>query len=221
MAQLLLPSVGTVPSLDEMSIRADYEALLDRCARLMAYAQSSPQHVFWPIVERQDRLAEDDLIAFALRARRFISATSLISLAYNVLVPMGPLREGEFQHMWRVITTIVHYTDLTIFRSIDQFRIIYKALRGTLTFHDVLRNRSSNPIAPIIFVSSDQHVLAFDASVLLHIFNEKILRPAVASCRERGVELTDIERNVLRSAESFQELQEYDLSWVLGGVTDA
>lgn len=204
-----------------MSIRADYEALLDRCARLMAYAQSSPQHVFWPVVERQDRLAEDDLIAFALRARRFISATSLIPLAYNVLVPIGPLRAGEFQHMWRVITTIVHYTDLTIFRSLDQFGIIYKALGGTLTFYDVLRDRSCNPIGPIIFVSSDQHVLAFDASVLLHTFNEKILRPAVTSCRERGVELTNIEKNVVRAAESFKSLKESDLSWVLGGITDA
>jgi hypothetical protein len=134
---------------------------------------------------------------------------------------MGPLKGGEFQHMWRVITTIVHYTDLSIFRSVDQFRIIYKALRGTLSFKDLLRDRSSDPIGPIIFVSSDQHVSAFDASVLLHIFNDKILRPAVNSCRERGVELTDIERNVVQAAESFKDLQEHDLSWVLGGVTDA
>ena len=61
MAQLLLPSLEAVPPLDEMSVRADYEALLDRCARLMAYAQSSPRHVFWPVIDRQNRLAEDDL----------------------------------------------------------------------------------------------------------------------------------------------------------------
>lgn len=200
-----------------MDVRADYEALLDSCARLMA--QSSPQHIFGPVVDRQDRLAEDDLITFALRARRFISATSLVSLAHNVLVPIGPLRTGRFQHMWRIITTIVHYTGLSIHRSIHDFRFLDKAIRGRLTLRDTFRDPSSQPVGPIIFVTSDQHFLAFDVSALLRIFNEKILCPAVASCRERGIELTDVRRH-LDLAQECLRFQE-DLSWALNDATDA
>jgi hypothetical protein len=196
MVQLLLPCLKAVAPLDEMDVRADYEALLNSCARLMAYVQSSPQHVFWPVVDRQDRLAEDDLITFALRARRFISATSLVSLAHNVLVPIGPLKVGRFQDMWRIITTIIHYTDLTIFRTTHDFLLSNKLLRGRITWRDAIRDASAKPVGPIIFVISDQHVLCLDALALLRIFNEKILCPAVASCRDRGVELTDIEQHV-------------------------
>jgi len=190
MAQLLLPALDALAPLDEMSIRDDYGALLDRCARLMAYAQSSP-HGFWPVVERQDRLAEDDLVTFALRARRFISATSLIPLAYNVLVPMGPLGRGEFQHMWRIITTIVHYTDLVIIRNAKHFEVAYRTLRERRTFSDFRWNTMIVPLRPIIFVCSDQHALSFDALLLLYMFLNKILHPAVISCQSRGVELAD------------------------------
>jgi hypothetical protein len=196
MVQLLLPGFKPEEPLDEMDVRADYEALLNSCARLTAYVQSSPQHVFWPVVDRQSRLAEDDLITFALRARRFISATSLVSLAHNVLVPIAPLKVGRFQHMWRIITTIIHYTDLTIFRTTHDFWLADKVLKGRMTWRDAIRNASAKPVGPIIFVTSDQHVLCLDASALLRIFNEKILCPAVASCRERGVELTNIEQHV-------------------------
>lgn len=193
MAQLLLPCLEAVEPLDEMSVRADYEALLDRCARLMAYAQSSPQHVFWPVVERQDRLAEDDLVTFALRARRFIATTSLISLAHNVLVPIGSATRGEFQHMWRIITTIVHYVDMTIHRSIHSLRAVDRLVRGRLTFDDVVRDTSSKPIGSFICLSSDQNALVLDASIFLCIFTDRILYPAVTSCRERGVELTGLQ----------------------------
>jgi hypothetical protein len=195
MVQLLLPGFKAEEPLDEMDVSADYEALLNSCARLTAYVQSSAQHVFWPVVERQNRLAEDDLITFALRARRFISATSLVPLAYNVLVPMGPMKLGRFQHMWRIITTIIHYTDLTIFRTAHDFWLTDKVLKGRMTWRDAIRNASDKPLGPIIFVTSDQHVSTLDAPVLLRIFNEKILCPAVASCRERGVELTDIDQH--------------------------
>jgi hypothetical protein len=184
-----------VEPLDEKDVRADYEALLNGCARLTAYVQSSPQHVFWPVVDWQNRLAEDDLITFALRARRFISATSLVSLAHNVLVPIAPLKLGPFQHMWRFITTIIHYTDLTIFRTTHDVWLTDKVLKGRMTWRDAIRNASDKPVGPIIFVTSDQHVLCLDALALLRFFNEKILCSAVVSCRERGVELTDIEQH--------------------------
>ena len=65
MEQLWLHNMGDIPFKDAAAIRSDYEILLSSCARLMAYAQSSPENVYALVRQRQDRLAEDDTVLFA------------------------------------------------------------------------------------------------------------------------------------------------------------
>jgi hypothetical protein len=175
---------------DAAAIRSIYEPLLDRCARLTAYAQPSERYVHWPVFERQERLATDDLIVFSLYARRFFHATSLVTLAHNVVIPLGLVRfSGQETSMWRVINTIIHNDEVFIFRDLSGIRSFYNALRDRIHYRDFLIDQNARLMSPQVFVSSDHFIFAFDLAVLLGIFNERILRTADDVCSTRGIEL--------------------------------
>lgn len=196
MHQLVLPGVPDVAPLDERDIRADYEALLDRCARLMAYAQSSPRHIPWPVVHRQNRLAEDDLIIFALRARRFINATSLVGLAHNVVVPVGPVAPNEYHSIWRVINTLIHYTDIALVRTSQFIENVFLGLQGKLRLEDLIIDPDSRAISPLVWLSSEHEPsVDFGLLALLQIFCGRILLPAIVICRDRGIELASVNQD--------------------------
>jgi hypothetical protein len=56
-------------------IRHAYEEVLTACARLVAFSTGSPPVGDGPIGERQEILAVEDLIKFAIHARRLIEST--------------------------------------------------------------------------------------------------------------------------------------------------
>lgn len=208
MEQLALFGLGEVKFLDEYSIRADYESLLDRFARLTSYVRSSPKNLFWPIIDRQNELAEDDLVIFALRSRRFISATSLQKLARNIPVPLGPIalgwdykKWGE-RNLWEVMNVIIHHEEITILRSKKEFDAVGKVCKRIVDIKDLI-NDYSNPTRPFIMVESDHDRFGFDLCILINIFQNRFLRSAINSCDKRGIELTEFKSMTRKLIEAF------------------
>ncbi len=184
---------------DEPTIKADYEALLNASARLFAYAQSSPKDVYYEISERQDSLAYDDLVLFALRARRFIEATSFRTRAHEVNVPVGrranestqSQREPETENFWRLITVIIHHVTLKILRDLAVHERDVAMLEGGLDAV-IPKIEDCKPIRPIVIVKSDHDSCAFDLRIFLDVFSKKIFEPAVDHCANHNIYLESL-----------------------------
>lgn len=74
-----LADVGDWPRVEIGShsvIRHAYESVLIACARLASFASGGPTTTNGPISEQQEILAADDLVSFAIHARRLIQNTS-------------------------------------------------------------------------------------------------------------------------------------------------
>jgi hypothetical protein len=72
-----------------------YEEVLTACARLVSFSTGSPPVIDGPIAERQETLAVEDLITFAIHARRLIESTGQTIRFKNteILFP-GPALPG-------------------------------------------------------------------------------------------------------------------------------
>jgi hypothetical protein len=81
-------------------IRHAYEEVLTACARLISFSTAGPSIEDGPINERQELLAVEDLISFAIHARRLIENTGQKSRfsKVEIVFPSRPmLSSGQSQ----------------------------------------------------------------------------------------------------------------------------
>jgi hypothetical protein len=99
------------------TIRHAYEEVLTACARLVSFSTGSPPATDGPISERQEILAVEDLINFAIHARRLIEGTGQTTRfkKTEILFPEAP--KHPHIRIWKVINVIVHHQAIIIMRS--------------------------------------------------------------------------------------------------------
>ena len=95
-------------------IRHAYTSALDAAARLHSFATGTAPGFFDAIYSRQEVLAVDDLISFAIHSRRLIELTVGKEMANRHPVPLVGGDLGAQAPLWRIINIIVHHRTLSV-----------------------------------------------------------------------------------------------------------
>jgi hypothetical protein len=100
-------------------IRHAYENVLTACARLAAFATCDPAtYGLGLIYERQEILAVDDLVTFAISARRLIENTMTPKEFLSIEIFAASKDTDVIRRpVVRIINIIVHHKDIYISRS--------------------------------------------------------------------------------------------------------
>ena len=187
-------------SRNKIAIRHGYENTLTACARLAAFATCRPtESIDRLISDRQTMLAVNDLVAFAINARRLMDSVDMLAEFVNVMVPVvtrdEPLADNDLVvtslAITRIINIIVHHRELEIVR----FKSELITWGEDMTVVDVYKRHveAGNAFfSPMMSVQSDRGGrVILKLSSLVEIFERDVLLPIVDNCSEDGLYLSD------------------------------
>jgi hypothetical protein len=178
-------------------IRHAYEEVLTACARLISFSTGGPSIGEGPIDERQELLAMEDLISFAIHGRRLIETTGQQSRfnKIEIVFPSRPIvlpRGSKLQkvRIWKVITRIIHNQNIKIIRD----TWAREALNRT-TMEAMISNISNIPdyFPPMVITTSKEGTIVFPVRELIETFQDKILSPIIDLCSEHHLFLDDLD----------------------------
>ena len=163
-------------------IRHAYENVLDSCARLACFATALPMKTDGPINERQEILAADDLVVFAINARRLIDNTASLVRFRSVAIGVG---KPGIVSLRRVINILIHHKGMRIMRS------RYELNPNPLEV--VARSEWKHEyFPPPVAVTSDKNeTISFGIKELIETFQSKVLTPILDLCAEQRLYLND------------------------------
>jgi hypothetical protein len=106
-------------------IRHAYEEALTACARLISFSSGGPSIGDGPVTDRQEILAMEDLISFAIHARRLIETTgqksrfNKIEIVFSTRPIAFPDPQPKLQkiRIWKAITRVIHNQNVEIIRD--------------------------------------------------------------------------------------------------------
>lgn len=169
-------------------IRHAYDQVLSACARLASFASGSPTTTSGPIDERQEALAVDDLVDFAIHARRLIENTAKRQRFGQVVIRSRSKSGPSELRLLAIVNTLIHHQDIEIVRTewkAERLAGVRRSIDDFLT----LPNRS---FPPLVSVKSDQgKFIMFDLRELVETFQQQVLEPIVDLCNEHGFLLDD------------------------------
>lgn len=177
---------------EEKLIKFSYEGCLEQTARLQAYAASKPLLNADIVNEKQDLLVINDIVVFALHARRLIDS-SRYNLANSISIPT----KKESLSVRRILGYIIHNTKIEVFRTKFHMKLDDAFIKHGTTdeiidymLDDLKKNPYKSSIPPIIILRSDKsEIIEFKLEDLVRTFAEKILTKIVQSCEEYGLYL--------------------------------
>ncbi|MBI3452886.1 MAG: hypothetical protein HY057_08715 [Rhodospirillales bacterium] len=203
-AQEHLPGVDDWPAIKitrraRRIVRHAYEEVITSCARLAAFAAARPAEGSSLINERQRDLAVEDLIAFAIHARRFIENTTGMNRFRSVEVRILNKNKSQqnLMSVTRIINILIHHQDISIVRTMLE---IFVLAGHKLSIRDIVDHQSHGGISPIVYVSSKREPpVVFTVNELIGMFQDKILTPIIDLCDEHGFYLSwdDLNESVL------------------------
>jgi hypothetical protein len=171
------------------SIRNSYANALTAAARLFSFATGAAPTTDGPVADQQEALAADDLVAFAIHARRLIDNTISLKRANKVQLRclQSGEKEREYTPITRVINVIIHHSELRVFRSQIHLRIY----SGQASIEDLMRS-DDKTIDPICIATSDKEkLLIFEIRELVETFQKGILGPVIDLCGEHHLWLDE------------------------------
>jgi hypothetical protein len=183
---------------DKAHITQLFYYTVDKAARVTCFARTAYPYWTTDIGVRIDALARDDLINFAISARRLLEAANFVTRARNIsLSLLLPAQNGKKIYysrvgttsMWRMLNLLIHSKSLETFRSESQLRIFS---RVSVPFEDsyyrIISGRTdSHP--PIVLVVPDKGKEKwFDLAELLEVF-EHCLSEIVSHCADHDIYL--------------------------------
>jgi len=183
-----------IPSGIRTSIKHAYSEAITRAARLAAFAYC-PLLLDWGEVEtRQELLAADDLIAFAIHVRRIVEITGLRQPLNAVVVNAfvdGAWKDIPVMH---VINSVIHHKKLSVWRRKSDAMPLPK-LSDTDEFVKWME-AGRQGIRPLVTLQTDRVVLM---GVLLDAFMKVavtgIIAEIIEHCDDRGLYLEDLDGN--------------------------
>lgn len=177
-------------------VRAEYESCLVAVSRLTAYATSKPFVDAPEVNERQDILAEDDLVKFCIHARRLIESVDLKSLVSSFSIKTD---DNSSLSVWRIIGYLIHHNDLEIIRSTLRQKMLEVIKSGKSVaefckeFDPQLTKKSyAEPISPLVYFKSDKiDYTIISLEELMKLFSEKIIPAIHDKALDIGLILSD------------------------------
>tara|TARA_R110000868_G_scaffold49503_10_gene159621 strand:+ start:1752 stop:2363 length:612 start_codon:yes stop_codon:yes gene_type:complete len=179
----------------EQVIRAAYGQVASSCAWLYSFATGKEPKSDGPISEYQGRLALDQLVIFALHARRLIENTCTKRGFSGVrLSPIAKSTPLGFQII-RIIDVLIHHKDIEIIRTGLQAEILRKNPSTSEGLIAILADYSpamSRNFDPLVVVKSDRNeVIGFELREFIEVFQEKILIPILKFCEMKNLYLEE------------------------------
>lgn len=163
-------------ALDHQIIRHAYENVLNAAARLIAFATGFPTATDdFLINSRQKILATDDLMLFAINARRLMESvypTMQFTTEYEVVK-----KDKKAKKTMREITNIlIHH------KFIEVVRFNYEVTKI------ILQKGEIKTFKPVVHVKSDRgEFIAFSLGEIIKKFEIDVLEPIVEFCSEDGL----------------------------------
>ena len=161
-------------------IRHAYDGTLTAGARLFSFSTGKAPQGAGVMADQQELLAVDDLIAFAIHARRLIESTITSKRASKTCVHVITGGKKEYVAITRIINCIVHNRNVQLIRSLGRLRL-YAGETNVLSLHDDFRK----PVDPMCFVITDRgQSYGFWIAQLIDTFQKKLLEPIIDLCVE-------------------------------------
>lgn len=169
---------------DHAVIRHAYNTSLTACARLHSYSTGARPRVTSALLERQDMLAADDLILFAVHARRLLETTVGTRIGNKVFVK-GVDHQRSVAHISfsRIINVLVHHREITILRTTHKQRM------GS--YESYLEENQITEPASCILTSDEGKTLGFRIHDLVDAYEHQILEAVIELCGENKLDLTE------------------------------
>ena len=171
-------------------VRRAYNNAITACARLHSFAHGVRPDLGSRIGRQQELLAADDLVVFAINARRLIETTigrenALKKHHFRCMEKGGRLAYRPF---WDVINIVVHHKNIDIIRSRPP-----KEQGGDVEArYRALLEQDPEPVPAGCIVSSDRgRTIAFRIVDLVEVFESWILDGIVDMCLEQNLDLDD------------------------------
>jgi hypothetical protein len=152
-----------------------------------------------PINERQEILAADDLVVFAINARRLIDNTASLARFKSVAIGVG---KPGIVSLRRVINILIHHESMRIVRSRYELKPFPLEVLARFEWkHEYLR--------PLVTVTSDKNeTISFGIKELIETFQSKVLNPILDLCAEQSVYLDDeVHQHLLAVTEPMVKLR--------------
>jgi hypothetical protein len=177
-------------------IRHAYEGVLTACARLISFSTGGPSTGDGPINDRQELLAIEDLISFAIHARRLIETTgqksrfNKIEIVFHTRSIALPHRRGTLQkiRIWKAINGIIHNRKVEIIRDTWSRDALTRSILEVM-----ISNIPNGNFPPIIIVTSEEGTIIFPVRELIETFQDKVLAPIIDLCSEHHLSLEDLD----------------------------
>jgi hypothetical protein len=171
-------------------VRLAYEQCLTAAARLASFSTSTRPKCDGPIEQRQDDLALDDLLIFAINARRLIHNTTG-SRIFGEIYCM-PHAMPNAKKICSVIDLIIHHTSMLLVRDDGDIQLARLGRSPDIT--DLIQLKR-NDIKPFVIVKSDQgRETGFLIENFIEVFQEKVLSVIIDFCADGGLFL-DFDRD--------------------------
>jgi hypothetical protein len=177
-------------------IRHAYEEALTACARLISFSSGGPSIGDGPVTDRQEILAMEDLISFAIHARRLIETTGQKSRFNKIEIVFStrPIAFPDWQpklqkiRIWKAITRVIHNQNVEVIRDTRT-----RAALSRSWMEVILSNLPRGYFAPFAIVKSDEGIIVFPVRELIETFQDKILSPIIDLCSEHHLYLEDLD----------------------------
>lgn len=176
-----------IPYFARGRIRHAYDQVITQAARLASFAACPPLPDGGAVEERQNALAIDDLIAFALHVRRLIETTGIANKVGKTPVVVFANGTKQSLPIIRVVNTIIHHRQIEILRRKSDM----SAPGIDISYTDWLEDRKRGHV-PVVLTKSDRGgFIAFRIDSFVAAVIEGIVDPVVEHCDDRGLYLED------------------------------
>jgi hypothetical protein len=169
-------------------IRHAYEEVLTACARLISFSTGAPSVGGCSINSRQEMLAVEDLISFAMHARRIIEVTGLKSRFNKIEIELIGAKRPPRIRVLKAINCILHNNTIEIIREVWAREVLFKNIIELMS-----SEISIGYCEPLAIVNSKEGSIAFLIRELIEIFEQQILSPIIDLCSEQRLFLEDLD----------------------------
>ena len=174
---------------DHKVIRHSYDNLLTAAARLLAFSYTPAKVPEGPVFEHQEVLILDDLISFAIHARRFTENTITQKVASSHLLQRSDGIQGKNYSLTRLINVIVHNQSLRICRTENELKI----LGGDQSFENLMTANIKYFPQPICFITSDTStIFSFRLGDFIESFQATMLHEIMQICEDQKLYLDNV-----------------------------
>ena len=192
-----LSDIGEWPRIEIGShsvIRHAYENILTACARLGSFATGRERTTDGPISRQQEILAVDDLVSFAIHARRLIENTASSKRFMRVTL-RAYRKPSETIAITRIINILVHHRDIEVIRNLFELELktgLSSPIEALVKYGGKENEKFNKQFPPIVAIRSETNAfIVFELIELVETFQEKVLIPILDLCAEHHLFLDE------------------------------